>query len=99
VYSTRFFLSLGNVALSLVLGVAALILTAIFFPNFTLGLTKGASVIKERIVTLSGNPHYELLARNVLHESSILLMGFTLFSRVIVGLLITLVHRMFDRDA
>ncbi len=98
-FSVKQILSLGNVAFSLILGVVALVLTAIFLPNFTLVLTKAAGGIKEQIVTLSGNPHYELLARNVLHESSILLMGFTLAARVVMGIVLSFVHGLFSRDA
>ncbi len=97
-FTVRQLLSLGNVALSLVLGVAALILSAAFFPDFTLTLMKGAAGVKERVVSMTGHSQYELIARTVLHESSILLMGFTLASRIVVGLLLTFAQGMFNRD-
>ena len=98
VFTTRYFLSLGNVAFSLVLGLAVLVLTFAFFPSFTLSLMRGAAGLKEQIVSLTGNPRYEIIARTVLHESSILLMGFTLLARIIVGLFISMGARMFSRD-
>jgi hypothetical protein len=99
VFSVKQILSLGNVAFSLVLGVMALVLSFAFYPNFTLGLMKGAAGIKEKIVSMSGNPQYEIIARTVLHESSILLMGFTLASRVVMGFILAFAHRLFNRDA
>ena len=96
-YTARYFLSLGNVAFSLVLGVMALVLTFAFFPTFTLSLMRGASSIKEQIVSMTGNPQYEIIARTVLHESSILLMGFTLLMRILVGLVVTFVARRASR--
>ncbi len=96
-FSVRQLLSLGNVALSLVLGVAGLILSAAFFPDFTLTLMKGAAGVKERVVSMTGHPQYELIARTVLHESSILLMGFTLAARMITGLLLSFAHGLVSR--
>jgi hypothetical protein len=97
VFSVRQLLSFGNVALSLVLGVAALILSAAFFPDFTLALMKGAASVKERVVSMTGHSQYELIARTVLHESSILLMGFTLAARMVTGLLLSFAHGLFSR--
>ena len=96
-FSVRQLLSLGNVALSLFLGVAALVLTFAFFPQFTLSLMRGAAGVKEQVVSLTGNPQYEIIARTVLHESSILLMGFTLVARIVVGLLLSFAHGLFSR--
>ncbi len=97
-FSIRQILSFSNVALSLVLGVVTLVLTFAFFPQFTLSLMRGAAGIKERVVSMTGNPQYEIIARTVLHESSILLMGFTLFARMVTGLLISLGHGLLSRD-
>jgi hypothetical protein len=97
VFSVKQILSLGNVAFSLVLGVMALVLTFAFYPQFTLGLMRGAAGIKEQIVSLTGNPQYEIIARTVLHESSILLMGFTLAARVVMGVILSFVHGLFSR--
>ena len=94
IYTTRYFLSLGNVAVSLILGVIALIACYALYPNLTLSLFKGAQGIKEWIVSLTGNPQYEIIGRTVLHESSIVLMGFTLLSRIVVGAVIALGSRI-----
>jgi hypothetical protein len=99
VFSLKQILSLGNVAMSLFLGVAALVLTFAFFPQFTLSLMRGAAGVKESVVSLTGNPQYEIIARTVLHESSILLMGFTLVARIVMGIILSFVHGLFSRDA
>jgi hypothetical protein len=99
VFSVKQILSLGNVAVSLFLGVAALVLTFAFLPQFTLGLMRGAAGLKEQVVSLTGNPQYEIIARTVLHESSILLMGFTLAARIVVGIILSFAHGLFSRDS
>jgi hypothetical protein len=80
--------SLGNVFLSLVLGVAALAFCVIFFENFTLEILIGASHLRDWLVSQSASPKMEIIARLVLHESSILLVGFTIARRVVLGALI-----------
>jgi hypothetical protein len=98
VFSLKQILSLGNVAMSLFVGVAALVLTFAFFPEFTRSLMRGAAGVKENVVSLTGNPQYEIIARTVLHESSILLMGFTLAARIVMGIILSFVHGIFSRD-
>jgi hypothetical protein len=90
-YTARYFLSLGNVAFSLILGVLALAACAIFYQDLTLQLLKWAGGLREWIVSRTNSPQIEIIARFVLHESSILLMFFTLAARVIVGLFVTLI--------
>ena len=93
-FTTRYFLSLGNVAFSLILGVLLFGTSWLFAPNLTLSLLKGAETLRQWIVSSTGNPQYEIIGRTVLHESSIVLMGFTLFSRIIVGGLIVLFNKL-----
>lgn len=97
--TTRYFLSLGNVAFSMILGVAALAACAVYNEQMLLGMLKQASAVREWVVSLSGAPKMEIIARFVLHESSILLMFFTLLARVVVGLLIALVSGLFGGNA
>lgn len=94
VYTVRYLLSLGNVAMSLVLGVIAMVLCYVAYPNLILSLFKGAQGLKEWIVSFSSNPQHEIIARTVLHESSIVLMGFTLLSRIVVGIFIAIGARL-----
>ncbi|HRK19395.1 MAG TPA: hypothetical protein PK970_10605 [Hyphomicrobiaceae bacterium] len=94
VYTVRYLLSLGNVAMSLVLGVIAMVLCYVAYPNLMLSLFKAALGLKAWIVSFSSNPQHEIIARTVLHESSIVLMGFTLLSRIVVGMFIAIGARL-----
>ena len=96
-FTTRYFLSLGNVAISLVLGVLLFGFSWLFYPNFTLSLLKGADTLKQWLVASTGNPQHEIIGRTVLHESSIVLMGFTLAARVLVGGVIVLFDKLAGR--
>ena len=97
--TARYFLSLGNVAFSLVLGVLALAACAIYNEQLLLGMLKQASAIREWVVSFSGSPKMEIIARFVLHERSILLMFFTLMARVVVGIIIALFAALFGGRA
>lgn len=90
--TARYFLSLGNVAVSLVLGLVALAATAIYNEALLLQLLKYASSIRDWLVSFNGWPKAEIVARLVLHESSILLMFFTLMARAVTGLFILMVR-------
>ena len=87
-FTTRYFLSLGNVFFSLILGVASLAFCAIFFENFTLELLKGADSLREWLVSQSTSPKMEIIARLILHESAILVVGFTIAARIVIGAII-----------
>jgi hypothetical protein len=87
----RYFLGLGNVAASLALAILMLALCAIYNENLLLALLDYAADVRKWLVSFKGWPKAELIARFVLHESSILLMFFTLFARAILGLFTGLV--------
>jgi hypothetical protein len=97
--SIRYFLSLGNVAFSMLLGVLALAACAIYNEQLLLSMLKQASNVREWIVSFSGAPKMEIIARFVLHESSILLMFFTLMARVVVGFVIAFISFLFGGSA
>lgn len=97
-YTTRYFLSLGNVAFSLILGVAALGFCAIFYQDMTLALLKQAGGFREWIVSRFPSSQMEIIARFALHESSILLMFFTLLARVVVGFVIWIFYKLLGRE-
>ena len=88
----RYFLSLGNVASSLVLGLIALAACAIYNEGLLLQLLKYAASIRDWLVKFEGWPKAEIVARLVLHESSILLMFFTMMARAVTGLFMMLVY-------
>ena len=83
----RYFVSLGNVAVSLVLAVLALGYCAVYQRTFLLQLFKQAAQIRDQIVSLVSWPDGEIVARLVLHESSLVLMFFTLGARAVLGLI------------
>ncbi len=63
-FTTRYFLSLGNVAFSMVLGVIALAACAIYNEQLLLGMLKQASAVREWIVSFSGAPKMEIRMKN-----------------------------------
>jgi hypothetical protein len=84
---TRYFLPLSHVFTSMVLGVAALAACAIYNAPLLNVMIRYAGGLREWIVSISGSPNMELISRFVLHDSSILLMFFTLMARVVLSIL------------
>ena len=82
----RFFLSLGSVLLSLVLGAAALALALFFFPDTTLQLHRWARSMGEMLLPASWPPHHERVLRAVADERLIVYMGFVMVARIVVAL-------------
>jgi hypothetical protein len=93
----RYFLSLGNVALSLFLAIMALAYCAIYQRPFLLQLFKQAAHVRDWLVTMTAWPDGEIIARLVLHESTIVMMFFTLITRAVLGLIVILFGLMFNR--
>jgi hypothetical protein len=86
----RYFLSLGNVAVSLFLGALLFALCAIYNPVLLETIFGYAAIIRDRFLTMISNDHLRVVLRPVVHESSIVLMMFTLLSRIVVGAFIAL---------
>jgi hypothetical protein len=86
----RYFLSLGNVAVSLFLGALLFALCAIYDPMLLESIFARAQALRDWFLSLISNPQIRVLLRPVVHESSIVLMFFTIFSRIIVGAVIAL---------
>jgi hypothetical protein len=99
VYGTaaRFFLSLGNVFFSLILGALALGFFWFRFPDWTLQLFKWAGSIRESLISGTWPAQYEVVLRALVDERQIVYMGFVLATRILVGLLILLVAKLFGR--
>ena len=95
--STRFFLSLGNVFFSLILGAVALGAGLFYFPDATLQLFKWAGSLRETLLSGNWPSRYEVVLRVLVEERQIVYMGFVLAARIIVGLLIMLVQRLVGR--
>lgn len=96
-FSTRYFLSLGNIALSLILGVLAMGFVFLYMPDTFVQLQRGASAIKSWLLAHAWSPRSESVIGLLLEEKQILLMGFTIVTRVITGLVIGFVHSLFNR--
>jgi hypothetical protein len=82
----------------MVLGVLALAACAIYNEQLMLNMLKHASSVREWVVSFSGSPKMEIIARFVLHESSILLMFFTILARIVVGIIIAIGASLFSSD-
>jgi hypothetical protein len=97
--STRFFLSLGNVFFSLILGAVALGFFWYYFPEQTLMLFRWAGSVREGIVSGTWPARYEVVIRALVDERQIVYMGFVLATRFVVGLLIMFTYKLFGRRA
>ena len=95
--TTRFFLSLGNVFFSLILGAVALGFFWFYFPDWTLTLFRWAGSIREGIVSGNWPARYEVVIRALVDERQIVYMGFVLATRVIVGVIIVLTYKLIGR--
>jgi hypothetical protein len=91
--TARFFLSLGDVFFSLLLGALAFGFFWLCFPDVTLQLFKWASLLRDGLLSAAWLSRYEATLRFFVDERQIVYMGFVLVTRIIVGLLIALVTR------
>jgi hypothetical protein len=88
--SARYFLSLGNVFFSLILGALAFGFFWFYFPDATLLLFKWAGTAREWMVTRNWSSRYEVVVRALVDERQIVYIGFVLFTRMLFGLIIAL---------
>jgi hypothetical protein len=95
--TTRFFLSLGNVFFSLILGAVALGFFWFYFPDWTLQLFKWAGTVRESLISGTWPARYEVVLRALVDERQIVYMGFVLATRIVVGVLIMLLYKLFGR--
>ena len=91
----RFFLSLGNVFFSLILGAVALGFFWFYFPDWTLQLFRWAGSIRESLISGNWPARYEVVLRALVDERQIVYMGFVLATRILVGLIIALFYKIF----
>jgi hypothetical protein len=97
--SARFFLSLGNVFFSLILGAVALGVGLFYFPDATLQLFKWAGALRETIISGNWPARYEVVMRALVDERQIVYMGFVLATRIAVGILIVLAYKLTGRGS
>lgn len=95
--TTHFFLSLGNVFFSLILGAVALGFFWFYFPDATLQLFRWAGSVRESVISGNWPARYEVVLRALVDERQIVYMGFVLATRILVGIIIMLAYKMFGR--
>lgn len=99
VRTIRFFLSLGNVAFSLILGALALAFCWFTFPEFTLAIFKYAGNFREWVFDQGMSAKYEVMVRALVDDRQIVYMGFVLISRIVVSLVIGFAFWLFRSPA
>ena len=95
--TTRFFLSVGNVFFSLILGAVALFFFWLYFPDWTLQLFRWASSIREGVASGTWPARYEVAIRALVDERQIVYMGFVLATRIVMGVMIMLFYKVIGR--
>lgn len=82
----RLFLSVGNIALSLILGALLMAFVAIYSPE-TLSMMLGWARGFKSLITSTGlDPKYNIWLELLLEERQLLLMFFTVIARIILAL-------------
>lgn len=82
----RFLASFGNVFLSLILGVIALGFFWYYFPAEFNSAIRVAAVVREWIIARVWSTRAESILRFMLEDRQLLLMGFVLTARFLLGL-------------
>jgi len=83
----RILLSTGNILLSLILGALLMALVAIYSPETLSTLLGWAHSFKGLITGTGLNAKYNIWLELLLEERQLLFMGFTIFARILLGLL------------
>ena len=82
----RILLSVGNIVFSLILGALLMAVVAIYSPQ-TLSMLLGWAGDLKSVITGTGlNPKYNIWLELLLEERQLLLMGFTVFARILLAI-------------
>jgi high-affinity K+ transport system ATPase subunit B len=92
-----YFKSLWTVAFSFLLAVAMLSFCAIYQRPFLFQIVQRAKAVKGYLVDLIPSTDGALFADIVIHESSLMLMFFTMAARLLIGILQMLFSFVFKR--
>jgi hypothetical protein len=95
----RLLVSLGHIAVSLVVGALALAVVWIYLPRLALRLFGLASHVRDWFVLLNWPPSYDAAVRFFFDERQIVYLGFVVASRILVGLGAMLIARRFPRHS
>jgi hypothetical protein len=93
----RFLASFGNVFLSLILGVIAMGFFWVYYPAEFNTAIRTASVVREWIIAHVWSTRAESILRFLLEDRQLLLMGFVLTVRFLLGLLVLLLAVLTQR--
>ena len=93
----RIFLSAGNILLSLILGAFLMALVAVYSPETLSVLLAGARSFKSLITGTGLDARYNIWLELLLEERQLLFMGFTIFARILLGLVTLPFARTFAR--
>ncbi len=83
----RMSLSMGSIAISMVLGHIALVYVGIFYPERLESLIEVAGTVKKWIVGAGIPSRFNVWVRLLLEEKSLLFMFFSLLARLFVSIL------------
>jgi hypothetical protein len=95
----RYFISLGNVFFSLILGAVAMGFFWYYFPDEFVQLQRGAAQVREWIAGQAWSNRAETILRFLLEDRQLLLMGFVIVVRILTGLVIMLMFKIFGYRA
>lgn len=90
-------LSMGSIAVSMVLGHIALAYVGIFYPERLEGMIEVAGMVKKWIVGAGIPSKYNVWIRLLLEEKSLLFMFFSLMARVVILMVTGLIGLMWRR--
>jgi len=95
----RILLSTGNILLSLILGALMMALLAVYSPETLSILLAWARSFKGLITGTGLAAKYNIWLELLLEERQLLFMGFTIFARILLGLLAFPLLRLRQRPA
>ena len=90
----RILLSTGNILLSLILGAMLMALVAVYSPETLSVLLSWARGFKSVLTGTGLSAKYNIWLELLLEERQLLFMGFTIFARILLGILTIPLARM-----
>jgi len=95
--TVRFIGSFSNVFFSLILGVIAMGLFWVYFPDEFVHLQRSASTVRDWIAARAWSTRTESIIRFLLEDRQLLLISFVLAMRLVLSLLFLPIRALFSR--
>jgi len=95
----RFLASLSSVFFSLILGVVAMCLFWVYFPDEFVRLQRSASAVRDWIAARAWSTRAESIIRFLLEDRQLLLISFALAVRLVMGLIALPIRALFSRGS